>query len=107
MPQSTPGGLSASIYTDLVTFILARHGYPARDAGLPPEENLIRGIVIEAELLSSPWPHIGDSHAVASAAWPVDPQRPAVSARARERSLVRPRHGDRASRDGLAASGSR
>ena len=44
------GGLSASVYTDLIAFILARNGCPAGDTELPPEENLIRGIVIEAEL---------------------------------------------------------
>ncbi len=49
MPQSAPGGLSANVYADLVAFILARNGYPAGDAELPLEENLLRGIVIEAE----------------------------------------------------------
>ena len=41
--------MSADVYADLVAFILARNGYPAGDTELPPEEDLIRGIVIEAE----------------------------------------------------------
>ena len=49
MPQSAPGGLSADIYADLVAFILARNGYPAGDAELPSEADVIREIVIEAE----------------------------------------------------------
>ncbi|MDE0348466.1 MAG: cytochrome c [Gammaproteobacteria bacterium] len=49
MPQSAPGGLSADVYADLVAFILARNGYPAGDATLPSEADIIRGIVIEAE----------------------------------------------------------
>ena len=49
MPQSAPGGLSADVYVDLVAFILARNGYPAGDAELPSEAEVIRGIVIEAE----------------------------------------------------------
>jgi hypothetical protein len=46
MPPDNPDGLSMETYRDLTAFILRANNYPAGDAELPTETDLLNGIFI-------------------------------------------------------------
>ena len=55
MPQAAPGGLSDAAYVDVLTYILAKNGYPSGDVMLVADADVLRAIGIEADF-SEPAP---------------------------------------------------